>query len=242
MALRHRLAASLALALVAVPAAGCNPVGRPNAQPRHATASSSDPRHGAPGQAGAGDPMFPALGNAGYDIEHYDLDLTWAPAPRTLTGTVTITATALQPLSAFDLDLAGMTVDRVTVDRHPATFERQGEELVIAPERPLADGARFAVAVTYHGAPGPLPYRGGRSTDKLGWLSTSRTTYTTQEPYGAHGWFPCSDHPSDKASYTIHLAAPAGLTVVANGALTERPAGGHGGRWTYDEPAPMASY
>lgn len=195
-----------------------------------------------PALRGAGDPLFPGLGNGGYDIDHYDLDLNWAPPTRTLSGTATLTATAARSLTTFDLDLTGMIVDRVVVDGKAAGAALHGAELVIAPARPILARARFTVAVTYHGQPEPLPYDGGRSTDLLGWLATARTTYTTQEPFGAHGWFPCSDHPSDKASYTIHVTAPSALTVIANGRRTERRTTGGVTRWTYDSSTPMASY
>ncbi|MEP6696189.1 MAG: M1 family metallopeptidase [Pseudonocardiales bacterium] len=237
--------AAVALAFALVFAAGCQLVDHPRA-PASAAASAPTTRPGAlrtdPALAGAGDPMFPTLGNAGYDIEHYDLDPTWSPDRRDLSGTVSITATALRELNTFDLDFAGMTIDRVTVDGHPARFLRFDSEVVIGPAAAVAGGATFAVAVTYNGTPGALRYAGGRSTSQLGWLSTGRTTYTTQEPYGAHGWFPCSDHPSDKASYTFHITAPAALTVVANGAMTGNPGARDTRRWTYDEPAPMATY
>ncbi|MGB9378055.1 MAG: M1 family metallopeptidase [Mycobacteriales bacterium] len=191
---------------------------------------------------GAGDPLFPELGNGGYDISHYDLDLNWAPVGRTLSGTASVTATAVRDLTSFDLDLSGLVVDRVSVNGKPARFARQRAELVITPGAALPSGSRFEAAVTYHGRPAALPYRGGRSTSALGWQSSPRTTYTTQEPYGAHGWFPCSDHPSDKASYAIHVTAPSGLTVVSNGTRTERTTSGGVTRWGFDEPAPMATY
>lgn len=231
-----------ALVLVAALGAGCTTGAHAKARPSAKPSLTAVLVRADPTLAGAGDPMFPLLGNAGFDIGHYDLDLTWAPNRRTLSGTATITATSLRSLRTFDLDLAGMTVDRVSVDRRPAGFLRQGEELVIGPAAAIRSRAPFTIAVTYHGTPGALPYKGGRSTDRLGWLETSRTTYTTQEPYGAHGWFPCSDHPSDKASYTIHVTAPAGLTVVAGGTEAGHPSEGSGRRWTYDEPAPMAAY
>jgi len=198
--------------------------------------------HPDPALVGAGDPLFPGLGNGGYDIDHYDLDLTWAPATRLLSGTATLTATATRELATFDLDLTGMVVDQVTVNKRPARFGRQRAEIVIAPAQRIADKARFTVAVTYHGQPSAVPYEGGRSTDVLGWQATARSTFTSQEPYGAHGWYPCSDHPSDKASYTIHVKAPSALTVIANGKRTERRVAGGITRWTYDAPAPLASY
>lgn len=56
----------------------------------------------APGAPGLGDPMFPSLGNGGYDVAHYDLDFSYTPATRTFRARTGILATATQALSRFD--------------------------------------------------------------------------------------------------------------------------------------------
>ena len=48
------------------------------ALPAAATAAPGEPRFTA-GAAGAGDAYFPFAGNGGYDVEHYDLDITYTP-------------------------------------------------------------------------------------------------------------------------------------------------------------------
>src|ERR1700750_336473 len=75
--------------------------------------SGSDFRPGAPG---AGDPYFPTYGNGGYDVSGYDINVRYDPSAKTLRGTATITATATQDLSRFDLDLAHLAASKVTVD------------------------------------------------------------------------------------------------------------------------------
>ena len=47
---------------------------------------------GEPGAPGVGDPYFPGLGNGGYDVEHYTLDLTWRADEGVLDGVATIEA------------------------------------------------------------------------------------------------------------------------------------------------------
>lgn len=71
--------------------------------------------HGTPGGAGLRDPYFPKAGNGGYDVGHYALDLRYDPGTGDLTGTAVVTARATQDLTAFDLDLQGLHVDKVTV-------------------------------------------------------------------------------------------------------------------------------
>ena len=38
------------------------------------------------GSPSGGDPYFPAAGNGGYDVAHYDLTLDYTPTTRALTG------------------------------------------------------------------------------------------------------------------------------------------------------------
>ena len=37
------------------------------------------------------------------------------------------------------------------------------------------------------------------------------------EPEGSMTWYPVSDHPRDKATYSFEITVPAGKTAVANG-------------------------
>src|SRR3954468_19827250 len=106
-----------------------------------ATAIAAPPalaNHPSAGAPGIGDPLFPGLGNGGYDVSHYTLDLVYGSTAsvQTVPGVATIDARATQALSRFDLDFSGDSVSLVTVDGVPAQFERTGEELVITPRRP----------------------------------------------------------------------------------------------------------
>ena len=76
-----------------------------------------------PGASGAGDNYFPFAGNGGYDVRHYDLDLTYSPpapdpAPLVgqLDGVATITLRATQNLDRFNLDLRDMDVKSMTIN------------------------------------------------------------------------------------------------------------------------------
>ena len=95
-----------------------------------------------PGSPGLGDPFFPNAGNGGYDVAHYCLTLSYEPSANQLSGTATITATATQNLSRFDLDLRGFTISRLLVNGQAASFARDGEqELVITPAAGLRSGS-----------------------------------------------------------------------------------------------------
>ncbi|MES9521143.1 M1 family metallopeptidase [Streptomyces capoamus] len=194
---------------------------------------------GIPGGSGVRDPYFPKAGNGGYDVGHYDLTLDYTPATRRLTGTAVVTARATRDLSAFDLDLAGLHVDSVTVEGKHARWSRAGQELTVRPHDDLSEGETFRTAVRYSGTPRTLTDSDG---SEEGWLPTADGALALGEPVGSMAWFPGDHHPSDKASYDIAVTVPKGLQAVSNGELTDEST--KGGRTTYrwHTAQPMASY
>src|SRR3569623_534462 len=98
---------------------------------------------GTPGAPGAGDPYYPLDGNGGYDVQHYDLAIKYAPATDALAGVVRIQTRVTQLLSAFILDLDGLTIRSITVDGRPAAWSRAGTELTVTPRRTLGSGRLF---------------------------------------------------------------------------------------------------
>ncbi len=208
-----------------------------------APAAPSPAPEGSPsaGAAGVGDRLFPSLGNGGYDVKDYDLRIAYPRRdPRqTVTGSVAITAVATQVLTRFDLDFAGDTAGRATVDGRPAGLRRTAEELVITPRAPLARGQRFTVRVGRFTAT-PTRYL-GRTEDSLFSFTRDGTTLAGQ-PDGAHRLFPSNDHPRDKARFRFRLTVPAGWTAVASGSPVGRPRAAGGARvWRYEQRQPMAT-
>src|SRR3954449_13011281 len=122
-------------------------------------ASASALERPSPGAGGIGDRLYPTLGNGGYDVQHYDLDLRYATSAPSqgIDGTVTILATATQSLSRFDLDFAGDSVGGVSVNGLPAKFVPDGEDLVITPRLPLLKGLPFIVRVEHYTAHPTVP-------------------------------------------------------------------------------------
>ncbi|MFF8731067.1 M1 family metallopeptidase [Streptomyces sp. NPDC015171] len=197
------------------------------------------PAPGTTGAAGAGDPYFPLSGNGGYDVRHYDLTLRYDTASRRLDGTAVLTARATQRLTRFDLDLKGLKVTAVTVDRTAAGVRRDGQELVVTPRHALRAGQEFRVTVAYHGTPAPVTDPDG-SAD--GWIRTDDGAFVAGEPQGAMTWFPANGHPRDKASYDFTITVPKGRTAVANGVLLGLRTAHGLTTFRWRETQPMAAY
>ncbi|KUL32380.1 metallopeptidase [Actinoplanes awajinensis subsp. mycoplanecinus] len=194
---------------------------------------------GTPGSAGLGDRLYPLLGNGGYDVRNYYLSLKYpAKQPtQTVTGNVTITATATKDLSRFDLDFGGKSVGAVSVNGKAAAFRRSGDELVITPATYLRKGKTFKVVVSGFTA-APTSASAG---EPEGFVATPDGTVLAGQPDTSHELFPSNDHPRDKATYTIRLTAPAGWIGVANGKRLSRTTSGGYVSTVYRESKPMAS-
>ena len=195
-----------------------------------------------PGAAGIGDRLFPTLGNGGYDVLHYDLDLRYATsAPsQSIDGTAKIVARATQPLSRFNLDFGGGAIGSVSVNGRSARWTREGEELVVTPRRPLRARGVFVVRVKHFVATPTAPaVLDPRST---AFFFSPDGSATAPQPNFAHLIFPSNDHPRDKASFAFRFDVPAGTTAVANGVSIGRPRTRAGRTvWRYVQRQPMAA-
>jgi len=140
------------------------------------------------------------------------------------------------------------TEDSGSVDSARASFDRKGPELRITPRHGLRRGTTFRAAVTYGGSPRTITGSPIVFGADYGWQYTKDGAFVGDEPNASRTWFPCSDHPSDKATYTFHITVPGNRQVVANGEPTGGSAGGSSnggpGIATYDwrETKPMATY
>ena len=181
-----------------------------------------------------GDPVFPGLGNTGYDALRYDLAFDYLADSRTVNAVTRITARALDALPRFELDALGLAVHGVRVDGRPAVFALHDEKLSVTPEQGVRRGATMTVTVEYSVDPrARLPH--------TAWVPTADGFAIAGQPNHAHTVFPCNDRPGDKAAVTVRVTAPSRTLGVAGGTLTDTVE--HHGRTTrtYVSRDPMAT-
>jgi aminopeptidase N len=146
-----------------------------------------------------------------FDVVDYTLSIDLPDTGATIRANALLSVTRTGKSDALVLDLLDLTVDRVTVDGRAVAFTRQPETITIPLPR-KGSGSHYKVSVDY----------GGAVTDGLIVRSDSagRWTYFGDNwPNRARHWIPSIDHPSDKATVTWRVRAPAGRTVIANGKL-----------------------
>ncbi|MEU2249553.1 M1 family metallopeptidase [Streptomyces sp. NPDC019224] len=189
----------------------------------------------APVPLGIGDPLFPHLGNPGYDVLAYDIGLTYKGRnDEPLDAVTTIEARTTEPLDRINLDFTRGTVRSVAVNGLGAGFETRGEDLIVRPTGPIPAGIPLRITVRHTSDP-----TGQR--DSGGWVRTADGLAMANQADAGHRVFPSNDHPADKAYFTFRVTAPNDLTVVANGLPTGRTRHGDSTTWTYRTEHPMAT-
>jgi len=192
-----------------------------------------------PAADGTPDPYLPDVGDRGFRVARYELDLDYRVATNRLAGHARVIAVAVRDLPQFTLDLSGLRVVRVKVDGHgPLRYRQRLRKLAVQPHRAIPEGRPFEIDVHYQGSPRPIRGRWG----EVGWEELSDGVIVAGQPEGAPTWFPCNDRPDDKASYRISVTAESPYTVLANGTLVERRVRSSRTTWVYEQPQPMASY
>ena len=176
------------------------------------------------------------------DVGYYRLELILRPAATSLTGRVTVRfRTVVDSVRSLILNLSnGMSVDSVFSEGTRGSFIRYSDAVGINLARTLRTGDSAGVVICYHGSPPSTGFGSFvfTSHNETPWI------WSLSEPYGAADWWPCKDHPSDKAdSVDIWVTCPSGFRVGSNGKLLATVDNGDGTSTTrWAERYPIATY
>ncbi len=184
------------------------------------------------------DSYLPKHGNGGYRVRHYDLEIDYRIASNRLDGRAILTAVADHALSRLSLDLVGPRANAVLVNGKAARLEQVAGKVRIQPTTPIAADAEFTVEVRYGGRLRPISGPWG----DIGWDELTDGVIVASQPIGSPSWFPCNDHPSDKASYRLALTMAPAYTVAATGNLISKARRAGGTQWVFERPEPTSTY
>ena len=124
-------------------------------------------------------------------------------------------------------------------DGAPLAFTHGGYVLAIDLPATVPAGEVLAVEVDYEGTPSSAGF--GAFEARL--LDGQPVAWTLSEPYFAREWWPCKDHPSDKADSTrVTVTVPEGLRVGSNGLLESEITEAGRTTYTWFERYPITTY
>jgi hypothetical protein len=146
----------------------------------------------------------------GFDVYKYEITLTINDATHFISGNVKAYVTAEEALTGLDYELVGLTVSEVRVNNSTASFTHQNGILHIVCY-PSA-GQSFTTQIFYSGTPAlsPAPYN-------IGMIFNANTVFTISDPDASRYWWPCYDHPWDKAIVDLHVTMRSDWLVACNG-------------------------
>lgn len=219
--------------------------------PAYALVPEPAPCHGPPsGIFDSAEMASPEVHDRGYDVLSYDLDLVLDPLPPQIKGSINIGLQAISPqLEIIHLDLVSNLVClEVESGGNSLFFEHTGDSLLVHLAHPLAIAEIETLTVAWGGRPLPhgsfragLMFRlhhAGTLTDPS---DDMPAIASVSETWSAHSWWPCKDHPADKAMVSLAATVPDTLSLVSNGillAVEHTQPGWTTYRWSENYPLP----
>ena len=156
--------------------------------------------------------QIPRAAPATVHVIHYEArvepDIAQADGKGTVALRIVVSA---DNQTALELDRGGLTVDAVRDAGSPQLFTQSDRRLSIQLSRPVRSTETRTIEVDYHGAP-----RFG-----LRFFPDRSQTYTV---FSTSQWLVSVDAPDERATLTLRVILPAGLTVAASGHLVGRRA------------------
>jgi aminopeptidase N len=150
------------------------------------------------------------------DVQHYKLAIEVNDSIDSIDATMDISIKFKQSTTPFYFDLVkkdstgkGMHIEYILQNNDTIQFTHFENRINLTPKNINTDSI-FNYKIKYNGIP-----KDGLVIDKN--LYNDRTFFGDNWPNRAHNWFPCIDHPSDKATIEYIIKAPNHYQTIANG-------------------------
>lgn len=166
-----------------------------------------------------------------YDLKHQLLTVDIDIPHKSIAGTSTLTLSPLTPdVKRIWIDAQDLTIDSVTADAAPASFERGDSGLwVNVPSKKPTE--TMILVVKYHGSP------------KKGLHFVAPDEVWSQgESELSHFWFPTYDFPNDRTTSEMIVTTDANLVAISNGKLLDVKESGGKKTWHYREEVSHVTY
>jgi len=154
------------------------------------------------------------------DVQHYKLQLEVNDTTNVIKATMDVLIKFKKSVTSFDLDLVtkdstemGLQVDSIYQNNIVVAFSQKNNKLTIEPQH-VFPSLPYTYKIKYSG----IPKDGLVISNNI---FGDRTFFGDNWPNRAHNWFPCIDHPSDKATIEYIINAPNHYQVIANGFQVE---------------------
>src|SRR5438067_12589337 len=176
-----------------------------------------------------------------YDLQHSKIALRFDLDQKRVLGEVTHSLSILRDGTAkIVFDSAGLTIQKVTVNKAAAKFETTAEKLIIPLASEAKAGDKFDVTIRYEGKPTKGMYFILPDKD---YPDRPSQIWTQGESEDTHYYLPTYDYPNDRLTTETILTVPASWITVSNGKLVSVSDAGKGLKvWYWKESVPSSTY
>jgi len=175
-----------------------------------------------------------------YDVNYYQLELEINPNNRYINGKIKINTKVLNSIDKIEFNLTkGFILDSIFVNNKITSYNYTNDLLTVNLDRKYNHNESVSIDIYYQGYPGSSGFGSfGVST-----INNKKMIWTLSEPFGARDWWPCKDHPYDKAdSADIIITVPKDLIVASNGSLKKVIENNNKKTYYWHESYPIATY
>ncbi|GJQ21241.1 MAG: aminopeptidase [Bacteroidia bacterium] len=188
-----------------------------------------------------------------YDVLHYRIEMRFDHPRKQFFGVTTITLLPVgESLSSCTFDAEVLEVQSATSsDGRPLAFTQRPGSVTVHFPREISPAETVQVTIRYEGKQIEIdPERWGVSNNyHLGIEFFDSTAAhpalisALSFPTGARHFFPCNDHPADKATQEMIIEVPAGWKALSNGTLLDvRPSASGGSVYHWYLRQPHSTY
>lgn len=172
----------------------------------------------------------------GFDVISYNIDLEIDDQTHFISGNVETVLVAQENLETVEYNLVGLEVSSVLVDNESVAFSHT-DGIISIPVN-VENNQQFNTKVFYSGTP-------QLTTDgyNIGMVFQPNMVFTISDPNATRNWFPCYDHPWDKALVSFNITCRDDWVAACNGLQGTTINNGDGTKsyeWIGENP--MATY
>jgi len=169
----------------------------------------------------------------GFDVLHYDITMEIDEAIDYVSGAVIAIVEAEETISEISYELEAMTIIDVRLNGSSANYTYDGS-LITIELGTMNPGDQFTTIVEYSGNP---------IWNGLGMYFSNSHVFTISDPNASRYWWPCYDHPWDKAVTDLHITVRDDWLAACNGLRTSIVDNGNGTKThKWEGSNPMATY
>ncbi len=194
---------------------------------------------------GLDEPEVDAESTHGYDVRFYRLDIDIPMTSGAMEARAGIWLRSEEPgLDSVVFDFRSLECDSVKLNGTAVSFYESYTYLTVYPDGPIPQGDSVYLDIYYHRLAG-TSNRGFYWYEGTGGNRLHNVCYSITQPNNSRYWFPCWDHPWDKAEQgcQVNVTVPDSFAACANGLLDSTSQNTDGTRtfwWTHRYP--ISSY